>query len=81
MEPAQGALGGTSELLYEMSGHIAVLDAYLEQRRVVDGHRPEHTNAGFHQIPGRIVAGWKFIHCPAQQVECPLAQSDNKPLF
>lgn len=81
MEPAQGAPGGTSELLYEMDGHIAVLDAYLEQRRVVDGHRAEHKNAGFHQIPGRIVADWKLIHSPAQQVERPLAQSNNKPLF
>lgn len=80
-EPAQGAPGGTSKLLYEMTGHIAVLDAYFKQRRVVDGHLPEHMNSGFHQIPGWILAGWKLIQSPVQQVECPLAQSNNKPFL
>jgi hypothetical protein len=50
MEPAQGAPGGTSELPYEMNGEIAVLDAYLEQSRVIDSHSPEHKNSSFHQI-------------------------------
>ena len=66
IEPVPGVLGLGPELLYQMVGHVTMLDADLKQRRIVDHQGPEYPNPSLDEVRGWIIAGRKFVHCTSE---------------
>ncbi|WP_245525701.1 hypothetical protein [Mesorhizobium sp. M00.F.Ca.ET.216.01.1.1] len=78
VEPEPGIFGLGTELLHQMSRHVTMLEANLEQRRMVDDEGPEYPNARLREVRGRVIAAGKFVHRMSEQIEGPSAERDDE---
>lgn len=80
-EPEPSILCLGTELLHQLRRHVPLLQADLEQGRMVDHEGPEYSDACFNEIRSRIVAGGKLVHGMSEQVESPSAQRNDQTLL
>ncbi len=80
-EPEPGIFGLGTELLHQMSWHVTMLEADLEQRRMIDDKGPEYPNACLGEVRGRVIAAGKFVHRTGEQIEGPSAERDDEAFF